>query len=479
MPRSHYIGPYRILRLINQGGQGSVYLGFDDRLHRRVAIKIVQLPKDKAARKGLLHEARLAASIHSAKVVQIYDLIVATDHVAFIMEYEPGCDLEEFLAYCSPSLPSILAVSIDIAGALAASRQQQIVHGDLKASNVLITRQGRAKLTDFGVSREAGDSGISVCDGASISSVSPEQYRGEQLDIRSDLFALGCLMYRMLSSKHPFIHAGELDVSALLEGNPRPIGDLVSESVSLPSDLVDLLASLMQKQPGNRPNNTHELRNRLRAISRQTPLSVGNTLLSEAEPCFREESSEDVPPIVPADLTHNGRSGLRRSRFMPEFMGRKYAFGGLLAVLVFCGFFGSVLVQAFFPGPLRLLIQQPTFTISADAQLPPELSPQWLVKELEQGLRDRLSSAEVLNDSNLTRQKIYFSNGVKDNSKVQVYVRPSLHCADSFCLLELELSQNGIQYSQQKLIFSNTPISSWAEHTRSATLALLEQSALY
>ena len=148
-------------------------------------------------------------------------------------------------------------------------------------------------------------------------------------------------------------------------------------------------------------------------------------------------------------------------------------------MLVFCGFFGSVLVQVFFPGPLRLLIQQPTFTISADAQLPPELSPQWLVKELEQGLRDRLSSAEVLNDSNLTRQKIYFSNCVEDSSKVQVYVRPSLRCADSFCLLELELSQNGIQYSQQKLIFSNTPISSWAEHARSATLALLEQSALH
>ena len=220
MRRSHYIGPYRILRLINQGGQGSVYLGFDDRLHRRVAIKIVQLPKDKSARRGLLNEARLVASIHSPKVVQIYDLIVAADHVAFIMEYEPGCDLEEFLAYCSPSLSSILAVSIDIAGALAASRQQQIVHGDLKASNVLITRQGRAKLTDFGISREAGDSSVSGCGGASIASVSPEQYRGEKLDIRSDLFALGCLMYRMLSARHPFIHADELDVCALLEKPP-------------------------------------------------------------------------------------------------------------------------------------------------------------------------------------------------------------------------------------------------------------------
>jgi serine/threonine protein kinase len=336
MPRSHYIGPYRILRLINRGGQGAVYLGFDDRLHRRIAIRIVQLPKEKAMRQGLLHEARLVASINSPKVVQIYDLIVASDHIAFIMEYEPGCDLEEFLAYCSPSLPSIMAISIDIAGALAEARAQQIVHGDLKASNILITQQGRAKLTDFGVSRGVGDTGVSGW--MSISCVSPEQYRGEKLDIRSDFFALGCLIYRMLSSKHPFVHADELDVFALLEGDPCPIDDLVSESLLLPNTLVELLTSLMQKAPSDRPNNTHELRNSLRAISRQIPLSVGNTLLSEARPCFREESPEDVPPAIPCDLTSNGRSHLRRTKFLPEFMRRKYAFVGLLGALILCGF---------------------------------------------------------------------------------------------------------------------------------------------
>jgi serine/threonine protein kinase len=77
MPRSISVGPYRILRLINQGGQGTLYLGFDDRLHRRVAIKIVRLPKDKISRRDLLREAKVVASIQSPKVVQIYDLIVA------------------------------------------------------------------------------------------------------------------------------------------------------------------------------------------------------------------------------------------------------------------------------------------------------------------------------------------------------------------------------------------------------------------
>ncbi len=84
------VGPYRILRLINRGGQGSVYLGYDKRLHRRVAIKIYRLPARRAARKSLLREAQLIASIQSPKVVQIHDVIESSEHLALVMEYVPG-----------------------------------------------------------------------------------------------------------------------------------------------------------------------------------------------------------------------------------------------------------------------------------------------------------------------------------------------------------------------------------------------------
>lgn len=87
------VGPYRILRLINRGGQGSVYLGYDQRLGRRVAIKIGRLPQRRAARRRFLHEARLVASIQSAKVVQIHDVIESSEHLALVMEYVPGCGI--------------------------------------------------------------------------------------------------------------------------------------------------------------------------------------------------------------------------------------------------------------------------------------------------------------------------------------------------------------------------------------------------
>lgn len=125
----NFVGPYRILRLIKQGGQGSVYLGYDKRLHRRVAIRY-SLPSTRAARRQLLREARTVASIQSHKVVQIHDVIESSTHLAMVMEYVPGCSLEDFLT-AVPSLASVLTVGTDVAGALALARQNHIVHGDV------------------------------------------------------------------------------------------------------------------------------------------------------------------------------------------------------------------------------------------------------------------------------------------------------------------------------------------------------------
>ena len=200
------IGPYRLIELIRRGGQGRVYLGYDDRLRRRVAIKLLSRPRSRLSRKQLVREARTVATLDSPHLVKIYDVVVVPPYLALVMEYVSGCDLEQLLTVTKLSQSSILSVASDLASALAAARRQGIVHGDLKAANVLITQDGRAKLTDFGIAR---DSAASADVGAgSPSAISPEQLRGEPLDIRADLFALGCLMYRMLSGEHPYLRDG-------------------------------------------------------------------------------------------------------------------------------------------------------------------------------------------------------------------------------------------------------------------------------
>ena len=480
MPRSTHIGPYRILRLINRGGQGTVYLGFDDRLYRRVAIKIYRLPQDKNERRGLLHEAQLVASIQSPKVVQIYDLIVANDHVALIMEYVPGCDLEEFLGRGQPCLASIVAICIDVAGALAAARQQGIVHGDLKASNILITEQGRVKLTDFGIARGEGDSGAQTS-AASLSCISPEQYLGKSLDVRSDLFALGCLLYRMLTGKLPFVHAGELDSDGLLLHAPQPVDELISASLLVPPELSQLLQALLQKRPDDRPGNTHQVRNTLREISRDIPLSVGNTLLREAEIYFRRESQEDIPPLVPSDLTRNGRSSMKPNRYAvwAGIFSKRRALAVVLAVIISSGLFGNALVQAFLAEKVSVVLQTPSFNIATAADLPGEISANWLLGEIESAVHLQFGSVDISGGSAAPKNKTYYSRpGVTSMSTqrdaVQWQIRSELHCVDQLCLLALVAERGGQKFTEQAAIFAEMPIHHWNETVQRAAQALLE-----
>jgi serine/threonine protein kinase len=258
------VGPYRILRLINRGGQGSVYLGYDGRLRRRVAIKIYRLPQRPAARRALFREAQTVASLDSPRIVSVYDIIESPGHLALVMEYVPGCDLREFLASVRPSLASVVTIATDLAAALAVARQQRLVHGDLKAANVLITDGGRAKLTDFGIARKGTESKVA----GSLSALSPEQYLGEPLDVRSDLFALGCLVYRMLGGEEPFRKSGQLDVRWLLERPPPPLGELVPPEMDVPRELLELVMQMLRRDPGERPANTH----RVRRVLREVPL---------------------------------------------------------------------------------------------------------------------------------------------------------------------------------------------------------------
>ncbi|MBE9539926.1 MAG: serine/threonine protein kinase [Proteobacteria bacterium] len=482
MPRSTHIGPYRILRLINRGGQGTVYLGFDDRLHRRVAIKIYRLPQDKHERRGLLHEAQLVASIQNPKVVQIYDLIVASDHVALIMEYVPGCDLEEFLDHGQPCLASIVAICIDVAGALAAARQQGIVHGDLKAGNILITEQGRVKLTDFGIARGEGDLGVQTS-AASLSCISPEQYLGKSLDVRSDLFALGCLLYRMLTGKLPFVHAGELDSDGLLLHAPQAVDELVSAGLLVPPELSQLMQALLQKSPDDRPGNTHQVRNTLREISRDIPLSAGNTLLREAEVYFRRESPEDIPPLVPSDLTRNGRSSMKPNRYAvwAGVFSKRRALAMALAVIITSALFGNALVQAFFAEKVSVTLETPSFNIATAADLPGEISANWLLGEIEAAVHAQLGSVDVSGGIAAPQNKTYYSRGdvtasATERDAVQWRIRSELHCVDQLCLLALVLEKDGQKFAEQVAIFAEMPIYHWKDTAQGAALALLKRA---
>lgn len=468
------VGPYRILRLVNRGGQGSVYLGYDKRLHRRVAIKIYPLPAERGARKRLLQEARLVASIQSPKVVQIHDVIESSEHLAMVMEYVPGCDLEEFLRAVRPSLSSVLTIAADVAGALTVARQQHIVHGDLKAANVLIGAGGRVKLTDFGIARRPDAGGGST---GSLSALSPEQYLGKPLDERSDLFSLGCLLYRMLGGVQPFCQDGRLDGRALLTLAPTPLEELVPADVELPPELVKLVASLLEKDPANRPSSTRVVRQILRRVARGIPLAATNSLLQEARPCFRPESADDIPPAVPADLGREGRSTILAA-------GRGGA-GAWLSVLPrpwrwpvgIAGLAGLACLAWWLQLPAaetRVHIEAPVVRLAAGARLPDEISGRWLVAEVSEAMRERLGPLRVSGPVGATPVTTLYADPARREPQgpAPEQLRLDLRCVDLLCVFAVTRDWQGRQANQQAVLFPDMSVQQWREIVHTTIRAL-------
>lgn len=473
------VGPYKILRLINQGGQGSVYLGYDARLHRKVAIKIYHLPSDRAQRRDLLREARTVASIQSPKVVAIHDVIESADHLALVMEYVPGCNLEEFLQRVSPSLSSVLTVGRDVAGALALARQNQIVHGDLKPANILISDEGRVKLTDFGIARKMGGGNRVRLSAGSYLAVSPEQYRGEPLDHRSDLFAFGCLLYRMLSGLHPFYQDGRLDPQRLLDGSPLPLQDVVSGHVDLPEDLVELVNRLLRKEPDDRPRTTRGARLVIRRCARRLPLSAANNLCKEASPYFRVEDPDDLPLRIPQELGRSARSRLpprsgHWARLRHFWRGLRWpAQGGIILTFGFLVglplnyFAGQTVTPVQFRVPDMFV---PGF-VDGPQGLPIEVSQDWLLDEIKIVLRQELGKVYVIGEIGKDPVTTVYSKAVEPERPTvpEAVFSLAVHCIEGLCVLDITRDELGKTYSGQGFLLAGMPVARWRQAVRDAT----------
>ncbi len=459
------VGPYRILRAIREGGQGRVYLGYDDRLQRRVAIKIYNMPGDRAGRRTVLREARVIAAIQNPRVVQVHDVITSSAHLAMVMEYVAGTDLEQVLRGGRLSLSSVLSIATDLAGALAATRQQQLVHGDLKASNVLIAASGRAKLSDFGIARERTPDVLQTA--GSHAALSPEQLRGEELDPRSDLFSLGCLLYRMISGEHPFFRRGRLDPDMLANEPPPPLDEALPDGRQLPEGLGEMVMHLLEKDPRDRPANTHKVREVLRRVSRQVPLSAGNPVQLDAAPYFRPEFVEEPPLSVPRELGVEGRSRLAKPRFRWRWSWRNraerpwfvLAGTGVAAVVLF-----AVLLvdRSGIMQPVRVHIDRPEFAIASAAAVPETLSIEWLVDELKQALGHHLGPMLVTGPVGATpRTTIYTRGRSPADQPARERFTVGLRCDEQICLLGLARERDRRRFTGSAMLFPDQQPLEW------------------
>jgi serine/threonine protein kinase len=311
---------YRVLAEIGQGGMGVVYRAIDVRLSREVAIKVLppELVGDPERKRRFFTEARAAAAISHPHIAVVHE--IGEDHgVSFIaMELIEGEKLSELIARELLSIDRALEIGIDITSGVSRAHEKGIVHRDLKPANVMLTADGDAKIIDFGLAKpgeplrplesnlETITRGGTTHPGAvmgTFSYMSPEQARGQTVDSRSDIFALGIILYEMLTGELPFEGESGADrLGALLKDPPRMLPALeLSESVQ--NELQRILDRCLAKSPADRYDTAAELLAQLRAVrdirstrprgaaKRQVPLITGGVALIGRAP----SSLEHIP----------------------------------------------------------------------------------------------------------------------------------------------------------------------------------------
>ncbi len=207
------IGPYRILRELGQGGMGTVVLAEDTRLGRHVALKTVSGAQagTSGGRAQLLDEARAAAALTHPAIAAVHDVIEHDGNIAIVFELVEGETLAARLAKGPLPEEQAVAIAVQIADALAVAHGARVLHRDLKPSNIMLAPGGVVKILDFGIARfrpvghqapadSHGDEGFMGTPGY----VAPEQWTGKAVDERADLYALGVVLFEMLTGKRPF-----------------------------------------------------------------------------------------------------------------------------------------------------------------------------------------------------------------------------------------------------------------------------------
>jgi serine/threonine protein kinase/Tfp pilus assembly protein PilF len=263
------VGPYQIVRQLGSGGMGVVWLAEDTRLNRKVALKMVRTADADTTegRQRLLREARAAASLNHPHIATVHDVLDVDGQVVVVFEYVEGETLSARLQRGALPVAEAVEVAWQLADALAAAHAQGIIHRDLKPSNVVLGPELRAKVLDFGIARmvpAGADMSASVSGtigGGLVGTpgyAAPEQYLSRNVDGRADLYALGVMIFEMITGRRPFpsTDAVALATSVLRDEAPK----LSSGSgLWVPPSLDKLVGRLLEREPARRPSSGDEV----------------------------------------------------------------------------------------------------------------------------------------------------------------------------------------------------------------------------
>ncbi|MEO6533151.1 MAG: Stk1 family PASTA domain-containing Ser/Thr kinase [Pseudolysinimonas sp.] len=274
-------GRYQVRSRIARGGMATVYLATDLRLERRVAVKVMHghLADDTQFKQRFIQEARSAARLAHPNVVNVFDQGQDADSAYLVMEYLPGITLRDLLQeYGSLTSQQTIDISDAVLSGLAAAHKAGIVHRDLKPENVLLADDGRIKIGDFGLARAAS---ANTATGAAllgtIAYLSPELVTRGIADTRSDIYAVGIMMYEMLTGEQPFKGEQPMQIAYQHANDTVPMPSVKNPKV--PAELDELVQWATEKDPEQRPRDARAMLDQLHETESQlrTALPPGST----------------------------------------------------------------------------------------------------------------------------------------------------------------------------------------------------------
>lgn len=300
-------GRYLLAERLGRGGMATVWRATDQLLRREVAVKIVAPMEDaEVTAERFRREALVTAALNHPNIVTIFDAGVDAGSAYLVMELLSGRTLAEELRSRGPfPVEEVRSIALQVTGALGAAHAAGLVHRDIKPGNIARTADGSVKVLDFGISHiidegAAGQAPLTAT-GAVVGTASylaPEQARGERVDQRADLYALGCVLYALLAGEPPF--QGPTAVATMMAHLSDPVPDLRAARPETPPELADLIQALLAKDPEDRPESAAAVAEALRG--------EGPALGLPLAPPASDQATVVLPTSPPATMGYPTRA---------------------------------------------------------------------------------------------------------------------------------------------------------------------------
>lgn len=301
-------GRYEILEKIGEGGMAKVYKAKCRLLNRFVAVKILkeEYSKDKDFVEKFKREATAAASLSDPNIVNIFDIGSDGDTNYIILELINGKTLKQIIKENGKlSCKTAVGIAIQIAKALECAHKNNIIHRDIKPHNIMMTKDGVVKVTDFGIAKAS--SSVTITNSSKVMGsahyFSPEQAKGSYVDFRTDIYSLGIVIYEMVTGKVPY--DAESPVSVALKHIQEPVVPPKDINGDIPDNLNKLILKAVEKEPIKRYQNISDMLSDLRKIQNNQPINIvtedfddDNTRIMDAVKDTDEEESDDEGEIV-------------------------------------------------------------------------------------------------------------------------------------------------------------------------------------